>query len=308
MMSCRGSAAWKDILDQMSARITIEGDADIWVMCATAAIRTEALQYMAAAGADPDRIVPFIISTDSIWIRDYGPLFVCEGGVRVMVDHTYDRPRPNDNLLPIVGYNADALATWATAMPDRQVIPIPSQGIVSAAGVLHCITKHVPVSTGGVAPVAWLRTLRGGESLTPGEDVEIAWAADDDMAVVATELRLSLDDGATWPIEIATALPGGMRSWMWTVPGIPTSSARIRVVVSDAGGHSGADQSDASITIGAPGVPGDLDGDGEVGLSDLLIVLAAWGGCTACDACPADLTGDCQVDFADLVALLALWE
>lgn len=53
-------------------------------------------------------------------------------------------------------------------------------------------------------------------------------------------------------------------------------------------------------------VPGDVDGDGLVGLSDLLAVLAAWGPCGA-GACPADLDGDGIVGLGDLLEVLAAW-
>ena len=48
---------------------------------------------------------------------------------------------------------------------------------------------------------------------------------------------------------------------------------------------------------------GDLDGDGTIGVADLLAQLAAWGPCAACDtpqACPADLDDDCTVGVSDL--------
>ena len=59
-------------------------------------------------------------------------------------------------------------------------------------------------------------------------------------------------------------------------------------------------------TIGPP-VIGDLDGDGTVGVSDLLILLANWGPCADCDDCPADLNDNCAVGVADLLILLANW-
>jgi len=55
--------------------------------------------------------------------------------------------------------------------------------------------------------------------------------------------------------------------------------------------------------------PGDLNGDGVVGIQDFLAMLAAWGPCP--DPCPtscaADLDGDCNVGIADFLMLLALW-
>ena len=57
----------------------------------------------------------------------------------------------------------------------------------------------------------------------------------------------------------------------------------------------------------SPGPIGDLDGDGHVGASDLLILLANWGPCPPKGDCPADLNVDGSVGAADLLILLANW-
>lgn len=49
---------------------------------------------------------------------------------------------------------------------------------------------------------------------------------------------------------------------------------------------------------------GDLDCDGQVGFSDALSVLNAWGPCSGCDA---DLNGDSAVEFNDMLLLLSNW-
>ena len=54
-------------------------------------------------------------------------------------------------------------------------------------------------------------------------------------------------------------------------------------------------------------VPGDLDGDGSVGVKDLLILLGSWGPCDNCNDCIADLDDDCTVGVADLLILLGNW-
>lgn len=53
--------------------------------------------------------------------------------------------------------------------------------------------------------------------------------------------------------------------------------------------------------------PGDIDGNGVVGASDLLILLANWGSCAECGNCPADLDGNCTVGASDLLILLVNW-
>ena len=50
---------------------------------------------------------------------------------------------------------------------------------------------------------------------------------------------------------------------------------------------------------------GDVNGDGQVGFADLLLVLARWG--EDCGNCPEDLSGNGVVDFDDVLALLTNW-
>ena len=60
----------------------------------------------------------------------------------------------------------------------------------------------------------------------------------------------------------------------------------------------------AWLPTGGCAVPGDLDGDDNVGVSDLLQLLSMWG---ACDGCPEDLDNNGSVDVSDLLTLLANW-
>ena len=54
--------------------------------------------------------------------------------------------------------------------------------------------------------------------------------------------------------------------------------------------------------------PGDLNGDGTVGVLDLLLLLGSWGLCPDPPSdCPADLDHDGAVGVADLLILLAHW-
>ena len=55
------------------------------------------------AGANMANITYMNAATDSYWTRDYGPWFIFDGnGEYGVVDFVYNRPRPNDNLIPQV--------------------------------------------------------------------------------------------------------------------------------------------------------------------------------------------------------------
>jgi len=63
------------------------------------------------------------------------------------------------------------------------------------------------------------------------------------------------------------------------------------------------DSADYRVTV-RPGCLADLDGNGDVGASDLLILLASWG---SCPGCAADLDCDGNVGASDLLLLLGAW-
>ncbi len=53
--------------------------------------------------------------------------------------------------------------------------------------------------------------------------------------------------------------------------------------------------------------PADLNGDGMVGTTDLIILLGVWGPCDDCHDCLGDIDQDCTVGTVDLILLLGDW-
>jgi len=77
--------------------------------------------------------------------------------------------------------------------------------------------------------------------------------------------------------------------------------------------QDGVDDGNVVIDLGAFEHPdnctGDITGDFNVGVEDLLDLLEAWGKCpTPCPpSCDADIVENCVVDVSDLLALLSTW-
>ena len=131
-------------------------------------------------------------------------------------------------------------------------------------------------------------------------------------------IDISNDNGSTWT-NVETIGPAGPETgggWFqhsFSVSDFvaPTSEVRLRFIAADEGDGSiveaAVDDLAVSTIVCDEPVFGDIDGDGSVGASDLLLLLAAWGACADCNDCPADLDDDCTVGASDLLLLLANW-
>jgi len=452
--------AWEgysDIVAEMAARITTTGEADAIVVIDQSNEESQALSQIASYGGDTSRVQFIYRSIDTVWIRDYGPRYIYEGDCRAIVDHTYNRPRPNDNALngyvaetlghalyelPLVhgggnfhlnasdegwatelienensgmssaeirgywqdyqnlnvtitdafptsvdstqhidmwmcwasdttcvvsdwpnnsgstqdqicdsvalslqaqGYtvvriparsvswthytyansvicndlvlvpsytnasvsqhNAEAIAAWQQACPDKTIVSIPCQSIVTSAGVMHCICMHVPAHLGGENPTVYLQSPNGGVVYQPNQSVPISWISDDDEDVLHVDIDFSVNGGNSWESVASSTADDGY--FVWQVPDVSTSSGVIRITAIDAQNNSGADSGDGFFSINGTTAAGDANGDGLVNVSDILAVVDAWGLCGF--SCPEDLNGDGTVNVVDLLAVIAAW-
>ena len=222
-------------------------------------------------------------------------------------------PTYSNATVVAAGHNAQALTAWQTALPGKTILQINCEAIVSAAGVMHCIAMHMPAHLGGQNPTAFLRTLRGGEVLTPGAAAEIRWSSDDDIAVVDVDVLLSTDGGANYD-QVLAANTADDGLFAWTVPDVYSDEARIRVVTRDAGGRTGFDESPANFTInGTQFVVGDMNCDGVVSVGDIagfVLALTDPSGYAAtypgCNIANADVNGDTVVSVGDIGAFVTL--
>jgi len=123
-------------------------------------------------------------------------------------------------------------------------------------GAFHASDSYFLQATwpggGAQPPVVTLTAPNGGESWEAGSTHTISWSATDPDTPpenLTIDLEYSTDGGSTWA-AIAADRPNAGAYW-WTVPGTPTTQARVRVTASD-GALQAQDVSDADFTIVAP--------------------------------------------------------
>jgi hypothetical protein len=143
---------------------------------------------------------------------------------------------------------------------------------------------------------------RGGDVLPAGAVRFVEWhAAVPDGAgnpMVEIELSRTGPDGPWAPVAVGLVNNG---RYQWSVPADVAVSHDAHLRLTLATEPPAIAVTPGSFTIAGLG---DFDGDGSVGTSDLLSLLAAWG---PCPGCPQDLDGNGVVSTQDLLLLLTAW-
>ncbi len=131
---------------------------------------------------------------------------------------------------------------------------------------------------------------------------------------VLTEQTICHDNGFTFAVDGVETCGGSVFSFNFgAVGGAVGQEMCFSVVVNDGQGQECC-VVELCTTIPdcsqQAAVPFDLNGDGTVGMPDMLELLGAWGSCGSCYTpwtCPADFDSDCAVGILDLLALLGNW-
>lgn len=155
--------AWENftpVLTEMSKWVTTTAGGRVFMMFDSAAEQTTGMNTMAAGGVDMGKVVPMVVTTDTVWIRDYGPRYVYEGNCRAVVDHTYNRPRPNDDVQP-----AYFAGQKKHAFYEHQ--------LVHGGGNYHLNGPAGPTPPGGRKSFATLLIANENPSLTQSQIINI---------------------------------------------------------------------------------------------------------------------------------------
>ena len=152
---------------------------------------------------------------------------------------------------------------------------------------------------------------RGGETFVAGSVRFVKWHAGIPPRVagqptMTIELSLNGADGP-WSVIAASIPDNGRYQWLLADDLLATTNAYLRYTLDTDPPATAVTPNAFTIDSDHIGAPGDLDGDGVVGATDLIILLGSWGVCGDCDNCPADLDDDCVVGTGDLIILLGNW-
>ncbi|MCD4707162.1 MAG: agmatine deiminase family protein [Candidatus Sabulitectum sp.] len=82
--------------------VDVSNNGELWVICPSSQ-QASATSALSSAGVNMSNTDFIIGPTNSIWVRDYGPWFiVLPDGTQGIFDYDYNRPRPDDDLIPQV--------------------------------------------------------------------------------------------------------------------------------------------------------------------------------------------------------------
>ncbi len=106
------------------------------------------------------------------------------------------------------------------------------------------ITGNFSISKNGSggdtqSPTVSFNSPTGGEKLNSGDTLQINWTSSDNVGVTSQDLSLSTDGGSSFPITLASGLPGATQNFTYQIPDLLQSDqTRLKLVVRDAAGNS----------------------------------------------------------------------
>jgi hypothetical protein len=196
---------------------------------------------------------------------------------------------PEDTKVYEIKLGIDAGQSVATGLPEGETF--------------HFVLANVIAKDNRIPPRGFSNTVAAGDQTAPvgatyadgqhWDDTLFAIPACATQAVVTVYYQLVSDEYIAFLRDTnVTDNRGQVAFDLWDDPAV--------------GNHGGPVVMDMA-TLDITGNPADLDDDGIVGITDLLLILANWGPCPQAEPCLGDLDCDGQVAINDFLAILATW-
>lgn len=110
-------------------------DVIVWIIVPNSTTRNEVQWYLESEDVNMENVKYIVAPSNSIWTRDYGPWFIVDGsGLQGIVDHIYNRPRPDDDAIP-------------QALGDEWDIPVYGMNLTHTGGNYISDGRKVAMST-----------------------------------------------------------------------------------------------------------------------------------------------------------------
>ncbi len=196
---------------------------------------------------------------------------------------------PEDTKIYEVKLGLDAAQAALTGLPEGETFHfmvantivkdnrIPSTGFSNAVALLE---QHEPVGATYVDGQNW-------------DDTDYAIPPCADQVVVTVYFQLVSGEYITFLRDTnVTDNRGQIAFDLWNDPAVGNRSAPVVMDMA---------------TLDLAGEPADLDGNGSVGIGDMLQLLSSWGPCPPKGPCLGDLDCDGQVGVTDFLHLLSRW-
>jgi agmatine deiminase len=94
--------SYNSVITEIAVAESSDPSIRLWIVVSGASQQASATTTLQSAGANLAQISFITAPSNSVWMRDYGPRFINMAGLRGMVDHLYNRPRPLDDAIPSV--------------------------------------------------------------------------------------------------------------------------------------------------------------------------------------------------------------
>ncbi len=99
------------------------------------------------------------------------------------------------------------------------------------------------------APQVQLLSPLGTDKVQAGGAFNITWSSSDNGQLASHELQLSTNGGQSFDSIIISGLSGAARSFVWQVPNIETSTARVKIIATDAQNNTSQDVTSQNVII-----------------------------------------------------------
>jgi hypothetical protein len=209
-------------------------------------------------------------------------------------------------------HNAQAVAIWQQANPEKTMVTVDCEDLVSAAGVMHCIAMHYPAFLGAEHPLVASEHLVIQTPLLAGNVQTIEYLSDDAEGIAELSLWFSVDGGESFsPTGHASTSPFGQ--FTWEPPSVWSDQTMLRLLAENTRGTFAHLDSNVFALRFLRTCPADLfpfpTGDGVVDWDDFAHLVSKWRHPSSFeDIFPFDspaLFGDGSVNLLDLLWLLS---